>query len=71
MPAATPARCAGERFGADLVIESTTGAARTTGLVIAELAGRLDGVALRVPVEDGSLTDLTAVADVPAPVAAT
>ena len=31
------------------------------GLVIPELAGRLDGVAVRVPVEDGSLTDLTAV----------
>jgi glyceraldehyde 3-phosphate dehydrogenase len=29
--------------------------------VIPELAGRLDGVAVRVPVEDGSLTDLTAV----------
>jgi len=37
------------------------GAARTTGQVIPELAGRLDGVAVRVPVEDGSLTDLTAV----------
>ena len=30
------------------------------GLVIPDLAGRLDGVAIRVPVEDGSLTDLTA-----------
>jgi glyceraldehyde 3-phosphate dehydrogenase len=30
-------------------------------LVIPELAGRLDGVAVRVPVPDGSLTDLTAV----------
>jgi glyceraldehyde 3-phosphate dehydrogenase len=34
---------------------------RTTGQVIPELAGRLDGVAVRVPVQDGSLTDLTAV----------
>jgi glyceraldehyde 3-phosphate dehydrogenase len=43
------------------IIPTTTGAARATGLVIPELAGRLDGVAVRVPVEDGSLTDLTAV----------
>ena len=39
----------------------STGAARTAGAVIPELAGRLDGVAVRVPVEDGSLTDLAAV----------
>ena len=32
-------------------------------MVIPELAGRLDGVALRVPVEDGSLTDLAVVLD--------
>jgi glyceraldehyde 3-phosphate dehydrogenase (phosphorylating) len=43
------------------IVPTTTGAARATGLVIPELAGRLDGVAVRVPVEDGSLTDLTAV----------
>ncbi|HEX2322972.1 MAG TPA: hypothetical protein VHJ18_28675, partial [Streptosporangiaceae bacterium] len=43
------------------IIPTTTGAARATGVVIPELAGRLDGVALRVPVEDGSLTDLSAV----------
>lgn len=43
------------------IIPTSTGAARTTGLVIEEMAGRLDGVAVRVPVEDGSLTDLTAV----------
>src|SRR4249920_2224855 len=35
--------------------------ARSAGVVIPDLAGRLDGVAVRVPVEDGSLTDLTAV----------
>jgi glyceraldehyde 3-phosphate dehydrogenase len=40
------------------IVPTTTGAARTTGEVIPALAGRLDGVALRVPVEDGSLTDL-------------
>lgn len=43
------------------IIPTTTGAARATGEVIADLAGRLDGVALRVPVPDGSMTDLTAV----------
>jgi len=49
------------RSAAISIVPTTTGAARTTGLVIRELAGRLDGVAVRVPVEDGSLTDLTAV----------
>jgi len=49
------------RSAALSMVPTTTGAARTTGQVIAELAGRLDGVAVRVPVEDGSLTDLTAV----------
>ncbi len=49
------------RSAAVSIVPTTTGAARTTGEVIAELAGRLDGVAVRVPVEDGSLTDLTAV----------
>jgi glyceraldehyde 3-phosphate dehydrogenase len=49
------------RSAAVSIVPTTTGAARATGLVIPELAGRLDGVALRVPVEDGSLTDLTAV----------
>ncbi len=43
------------------IVPTTTGAARATGQVIPALAGRLDGVAVRVPVEDGSLTDLTAV----------
>jgi glyceraldehyde 3-phosphate dehydrogenase len=43
------------------MVPTSTGAAKTTGEVIGELAGRLDGVAVRVPVEDGSLTDLTAV----------
>jgi glyceraldehyde 3-phosphate dehydrogenase len=49
------------RSAATSIVPTTTGAARTTGQVITELAGRLDGVAVRVPVEDGSLTDLTAV----------
>jgi glyceraldehyde 3-phosphate dehydrogenase len=42
-------------------IPTTTGAARAVGEVLPELAGKLDGFALRVPVPDGSLTDLTAV----------
>ncbi|MBO0827110.1 MAG: hypothetical protein J2P24_04945, partial [Streptosporangiales bacterium] len=46
------------RAAAVNVIPTTTGAARTTGAVVPELDGRLDGVAVRVPVEDGSLTDL-------------
>jgi len=45
------------------IIPTSTGAARSVGVVIPELAGRLDGVAIRVPVEDGSLVDLAAVLD--------
>src|SRR5437763_13944745 len=49
------------RSAAVSIVPTNTGAARTAGVVIPEMAGRLDGVAVRVPVEDGSLTDLTAV----------
>jgi glyceraldehyde 3-phosphate dehydrogenase len=49
------------RSAATNIIPTTTGAARATGLVIPAVAGKLDGVALRVPVEDGSLTDLAVV----------
>jgi glyceraldehyde 3-phosphate dehydrogenase len=49
------------RSAAVNIVPTTTGAARATGEVIPALAGRLDGVALRVPVEDGSLTDLAVV----------
>jgi len=49
------------RSAAVNIVPTTTGAARAVGLVLPELEGRLDGVALRVPVEDGSLTDLTAI----------
>ena len=49
------------RSAAVSIIPTSTGAARTAGLVVPDLAGRLDGVAVRVPVPDGSLTDLTAV----------
>jgi glyceraldehyde 3-phosphate dehydrogenase len=48
------------RSAAISIVPTSTGAAKTTGQVITELEGRLDGVAIRVPVEDGSLTDLTA-----------
>ena len=41
------------------IIPSTTGAAKAIGLVLPELGGKLDGLALRVPVPDGSITDLT------------
>ncbi len=40
---------------------TTTGAARATGLVLPGVAGRLDGLSLRVPVPDGSVTDLVAI----------
>ena len=43
------------------VIPTTTGAARAVGKVIPALKGKLDGCALRVPVVDGSIVDLTAV----------
>jgi glyceraldehyde 3-phosphate dehydrogenase len=49
------------RSAASSIIPTSTGAARAVGEVIPALAGRLDGVAVRVPVEDGSLTDLTVV----------
>jgi glyceraldehyde 3-phosphate dehydrogenase len=47
------------RSAASSIIPTSTGAARTVGVVLPELDGKLDGVAMRVPVEDGSLTDLT------------
>ena len=46
------------RSGAVNLIPTSTGAARAVGVVIPELAGKIDGVAVRVPVECGSLTDL-------------
>jgi glyceraldehyde 3-phosphate dehydrogenase len=49
------------RSAAVNIVPTSTGAARATGLVLTELAGRLDGSALRVPVPDGSITDLTAI----------
>ena len=48
------------RAAAVNIVPTTTGAARATGLVLPQLAGKLDGIALRVPVVDGSVTDLVA-----------
>lgn len=48
------------RTAAQNIIPTTTGAAKAVGLVLPDLDGRLDGFAVRVPVPDGSLTDLTA-----------
>jgi len=45
------------RAAAVNIIPTTTGAARAVGKVIPALAGKLDGVALRVPVPDGSIVD--------------
>jgi len=49
------------RSAAVNTIPTSTGAAKASGLVIPQLKGRLDGISLRVPVEDGSLTDLAVV----------
>ncbi len=49
------------RAAAVNIVPTSTGAAKAVGLVLPELAGKLDGIAARVPVPDGSLTDLTAV----------
>jgi glyceraldehyde 3-phosphate dehydrogenase len=46
------------RAAAVNIVPTTTGAAKAVGEVLPEIAGRLDGVALRVPVVDGSLVDL-------------
>ena len=46
------------RAAAENIIPTTTGAARAVGKVLPHLAGRLDGMAMRVPVPDGSIVDL-------------
>jgi glyceraldehyde 3-phosphate dehydrogenase len=47
------------RSAAVSIIPTSTGAARAIGLVIPEMKGKLDGFAMRVPVPDGSIVDLT------------
>jgi len=45
------------------MIPTTTGAARAVGLVLPELAGKLDGIAIRVPTPNVSVVDLVAVVE--------
>jgi glyceraldehyde 3-phosphate dehydrogenase len=49
------------RAAAANIVPSATGAARATSLVLTAMKGRLDGTALRVPVQDGSITDFTGI----------
>jgi glyceraldehyde 3-phosphate dehydrogenase len=49
------------RAAAINIIPTTTGAAKASALAMPELKGRLDGLSLRVPVPDGSITDLVAI----------
>lgn len=51
------------RAAAVNIIPTTTGAAKAVGIVIPELQGKLDGMAIRVPTPDGSITDLTVVVE--------
>ena len=49
------------RASAVNIVPSSTGAARATALVLESMKGRLDGSSLRVPVQDGSITDFTGI----------
>lgn len=49
------------RAAAVNIIPTSTGAAKALGLVIPEVKGKLDGMAMRVPTPDGSVTDFTAI----------
>ena len=51
------------RAAASSIIPTSTGAAKAIGLVIPELAGRLDGMAVRVPTQNVSLVDLSFIAE--------
>ena len=48
------------RAAAENIVPTSTGAARTIGMIYPELQGKVDGMALRVPIPDGSITDLVA-----------
>jgi glyceraldehyde 3-phosphate dehydrogenase len=49
------------RAAAVNIVPSSTGAAKATSLILPQLKGRMDGFAMRVPVPDGSVTDLVAI----------
>jgi glyceraldehyde 3-phosphate dehydrogenase len=49
------------RASAVNIVPASTGAARATSLVLEAMKGKLDGTALRVPVQDGSITDFVAI----------
>ncbi len=49
------------RAAAENIIPTSTGAAKAVGKVLPELAGKLDGMAMRVPIPDGSIVDLVTV----------
>ena len=51
------------RTAAESIIPTTTGGAKAVGKVLPHLDGRLDGMAMRVPTPNGSVTDLTAVVE--------
>jgi len=51
------------RAAAINIIPSSTGAAKATSLAISKLKGKMDGMAFRVPVPDGSVTDLVCILD--------
>jgi len=51
------------RAATESIIPTTTGAAKAVGLVLPELKGKLDGMAMRVPVPDGSVIDLVCEVD--------
>jgi glyceraldehyde 3-phosphate dehydrogenase len=54
------------RAAAYSIVPTSTGAAKAVGIVLPHLKGKLDGAAMRVPIPDGSLTDLTVVLKKPA-----
>lgn len=49
------------RAAAYSIVPTSTGAAKAVGLVLPHLQGKLDGIAMRVPIPDGSLTDFTVI----------